>query len=401
MSSKLSGGICRILLLAGTVLLAGSSHAAPAAADGSLALHYFYSPGCGACRVLRDEVMLPLLERYEQLEYHEHNLSEPGETERLVEFYLRYGVDERWWGGSSIVFVGDLHYTGSAEIEQKLPLAVEKLLDEGWVVPDDWKVSDSRTRLVEVFDRFGMPAVAAAGLIDGINPCAFAALVFLLAMLSMSGRSSRQILATGLLFAAGVYVAYFGVGFGIFRGLQALTNFDLAAGILYPAAALGTLVLAVLSFRDYRRARDGNPGEMSLRLPKPLLKASHAVTRTFVRSPAFLALAFFAGLVVALVELFCTGQIYLPVLIYLSGTGTRLAEVLPMLAIYVAMFTLPVVALTFAVWAGVSSQTLREWAQNHAATSKLLMTVVFAVLTVALIGVATQTTWSEWVSNCC
>jgi len=237
--------------------------------------------------------------------------------------------------------------------------------------------------------------VAAAGLADGVNPCALAALIFLLSLLSVSGRSSNEILATGLLYALGIFIAYFGVGFGIFRGLQALSGFDLAARILYPAAALVTLVLTVATVRDYQRAKRGAPEDISLRLPKPLLKAEHGVTRTLLRGRWFLLLAVIAGAAVSLLELFCTGQIYLPTLVYLSSQGELLARVIPMLALYVLMFTLPVIVLTVLVWAGVSSKSLRDWARAHTATSKLAMAVIFALLTLALIAVSLRG-WGEW-----
>ncbi len=378
-------GARALALIAVAVLSAGVAFAAE---EEPLELHFFFTPGCGHCRDVRQDIVLPLVEKYQQLEYHEYNLAETEATERLVEFFINYGVPEQHWGGSSAAFVGDLHYVGADEIEQKLPRAVEKLLEEGWEVPEEWKPADARTRLVRVFERFGVSAVAVAGLADGVNPCALAALVFLLSLLSISGRTSNEVLATGLLFAVGVFIAYFGVGIGIFRGLQALRGFELAAELLYPLAALATLVLAILTFRDYLRAKSGSPEDISLKLPRSLQKAGHAVTRVLLRGRWFLCLAVVAGAAVSLLELFCTGQIYLPTLIYLSGRGKMLAQVLPMLGLYVLMFTLPVIVLTIAVRAGFSSRRLQQWARRHTATSKLLMTAVFALLTLALVAVA-------------
>ncbi|NLO08224.1 MAG: hypothetical protein GX131_20555 [candidate division WS1 bacterium] len=375
--------------------------AASPQSDEPLELHFFWTPGCSECREVREEVVLPLVEAYPRIAYHEHNLAEPDAMERLVQFFIRYGVPEDFWSGPTVAFVGVLYYIGTDEVAEKLPLAVEKLLVEGWEVPEDWKPDDARSRLVEFFDRFGASAIAAAGLADSINPCAIAALVFMLSLLSFAGRSSRAILATGLLFAAGVYAAYFGVGVGIFRGLEALRSFDLAAQILYPLAALGTLALTVLSLRDYLRARSGAPEEMVLKLPRPLLRASHAVTRTFVKGRWYLALAFAAGMTVALLELFCTGQLYLPTLIYISSMYNLRSRALSLLGLYVFMFTLPIIVLTVAVWAGVSSTTIRDWAREHTATSKLIMTVVFAILTLALLAIAIEGAWAAFLPRSC
>jgi len=375
-----------ILTLAAMACLAIAVPQECGAQDEPLELHFFWTPGCAPCREVRRDVVLPLVEKHAQIDYHEYNLADPDATEALVGFFISYGVPEDSWGGSSVAFIGDLCCIGTDEVESRLPPAVEKLLEQGWQVPDASKPTDVRSRIVELFDRFGVPAVAGAGLADGVNPCALAALVFLLSLLSISGRTGNEILATGLLFAGGVFIAYFGVGFGVFKGLQALRGYELAAQILYPLAALATLVLTMLTLRDYVCAKRGRPEQMSLKLPRPLLRAGHAVTRTLLRGRWFLALAVVAGAAVSLLEVFCTGQIYLPTLIYLSSRGKLVARVIPMLALYVAMFTLPVIVLTVAVWAGVSSQAIRNWAREHAATSKLLMAVVFAVLTLALVA---------------
>ena len=88
-----------------------------------------------------------------------------------------------------------------------------------------------------------------------VNLCAMATLVFLISYLSFAGRSSPQVLATGLLFAAGIFVAYLAVGMGAFRVLHMMEGFSLASKLLYPVMAVGALILAAYSFRDYLRAR--------------------------------------------------------------------------------------------------------------------------------------------------
>jgi len=387
-----------VLLAAGFLCL---PPAVTSAQDTPVQLHFFFTPGCSKCREVRRGVVLPLVQEHPEIDYHEHDLGSVENTELLVQFFINYSVPEDLWGGASAAFVGDVALVGTDEVGAKLPGAVESVLAEGGQAPENTP-ADARSRLVDIFDSFGAPAVAAAGLADGVNPCALAALIFLLSLLSISGRTSGEILATGLLFAAGVFIAYFGVGFGIFKGLQALTGFELAANILYPLAAVGTLVLTFVTFRDYRRAKQGSLGEMSLTLPKPLLRAGHAVTRVLMRGRWFLLLAIVAGVALSLLELFCTGQIYLPTLIYLSSRGKLLPKVVPMLALYVTMFTLPVIVLSFAVWGGVSSGRIRDWAREHTATSKLIMTVVFAMLTLALLAVSVQGAWmAMFPKSCC
>lgn len=92
--------------------------------------------------------------------------------------------------------------------------------------------------------------VLLAGLADGINPCAFATVVFLLSLLALVGRTRREVLITGLVFAATVFATYFAIGFGLLSVLREALNFTLLRFWLRVVVSAGTAVLAVLSIRD-------------------------------------------------------------------------------------------------------------------------------------------------------
>jgi hypothetical protein len=238
------------------------------------------------------------------------------------------------------------------------------------------------------FQALGVATIVGAGLLDGINPCALATLVFLLSYLGVARRSPREIAWTGVLFAAGVFTAYLGMGVGAFRALQSLEGFTTVSRLLYPVMAGGTLLLAVYSWRDYRRARAGQPGDMTLKLPASLQGLSHALIRRSARLPALLGVAFFLGLAVAVLELFCTGQIYLPTLMYMWGDPGLRVHAGALLVLYVTMFTLPVLVLTGLLYAGSSSASLARWAREHTATVKLATVGLFLLLTAYLAYVA-------------
>ena len=85
-----------------------------------------------------------------------------------------------------------------------------------------------------------------AGLGDGINPCAFATIAFLVGCLAAAGR--RKALYVGLSFTAGVFITYFAVGLGFFRALFMLREF-MALREYFHYGALGLLLMgAVLLF---------------------------------------------------------------------------------------------------------------------------------------------------------
>ena len=71
-------------------------------------------------------------------------------------------------------------------------------------------------------------AVFLAGLLDGVNPCAFSAMVFLISALALAGRSKRTMLAIGLSYACGVFITYSLIGAGLLGGLR---RFAVSPGI--------------------------------------------------------------------------------------------------------------------------------------------------------------------------
>ena len=65
---------------------------------------------------------------------------------------------------------------------------------------DDWEETVGETAQKSIVDRFrslGVFTVVLAGLVDGLNPCAFATLVFFVSYLTISGRKGRDVLTVG------------------------------------------------------------------------------------------------------------------------------------------------------------------------------------------------------------
>lgn len=359
-----------------TVATVSAQDAAPA-----LDLHLFFSPSCPHCHPVR-ELLARMAAEHPGLAVHEHNLADADNVELMVDYYVSYQVPEEQWGGTMAVFMGDRWWSDGEQILNEIEPALLELLASR---PEAISLENAgHDRLVALFERFGVVTVAVAGLADGVNPCALAALVFLISFISFADRQRREILATGLLFAAGVFLTYLGVGLGLFRGLQTLREFSTVSKLLYPAMALGTLVLAGLSFRDYLRVRAGHAEQMTLRLPQRLLKASHGAVRNLLGRPGFVGLAFVGGAGVSLLEFFCTGQVYLPTLMYVASTQNLRARAVLLLVLYVAMFTVPVLVLSVAAYVGITSDRIRRWAQQHTAITKLALTLVFGLLTAAL-----------------
>jgi cytochrome c biogenesis protein CcdA len=219
--------------------------------------------------------------------------------------------------------------------------------------------------------------VVAAGAIDGLNPCAFGAIIFLISYLSVSmKRKTREVFITGISFSLGVFIAYFLLGLGLIKMLYLLKGFEIAGKILYFLIGFLTLVLAVLSFRDYISAVRGRSAVI-LKLPGSFLFRILDVMQKHSQVKYFAVFAFFTGAVISFLELACTGQIYLPTIIYMLKTAEHKTTAVAYLGLYSFVFIIPLLIIFFLFLFGVRSGKMEEFGTRYFKTVKLFNTLVF------------------------
>jgi len=233
---------------------------------------------------------------------------------------------------------------------------------------------------------FSALAVAAAGLLDGINPCAFTTLIFLLSYLTLGGRSRREVLLIGALFSLSVFLTYLAVGLGFFAALRAASAVPLLARILRWVLVAVLVVFAGLSLYDFAVIRRGEPSKILLQLPSALKRQIHKSIRTQARAAALAGGSLLLGFLVSIFEFACTGQVYLPTLAYLARTR-RQASAIWLLVLYNACFILPLIAVFAASWFGVTSGRITALYQKRMAAVKLGLAAVF-------LGLAAFTIWA-------
>ncbi len=189
----------------------------------------------------------------------------------------------------------------------------------------------------------------------------------------------------------GVFVTYLSVGLGAMRLLQLANQVRILARILYAVFAASCFVFAVLSIRDYLLARQGRLDDMTLRLPDGLReqikkrirstsnKGEETIgTRTGVF--VFIGLAFVSGLFVSLVELACTGQVYLPTISFVVGIPNMRAQATLYLLLYNLIFIIPLLVVLLLAVYGVSAARFQKLLTANVARTKLGMVVLFVIL---------------------
>ncbi len=342
---------------------------------------YFYQTGCRNCS--RSEADIAYIKsKYPKLEVREFNVYA---NVPLTHYFAdRARLKDSF--ETPAIFIGDDYLIGAQQIN---PASLETLVrkhEKG--APNFWaKAAENpdSSRVIGIFNKLGAFTVAMAGLIDGLNPCAFATILFFVSYLTISGRKGKVILAVGSAFTAGVFLAYLAVGLGFYRVLDFAGT--LLTGIgrwVYGLTAVVCAIFALLSFLDYRKARKGRLDEMSLSLPEFLRSKINATIRKGRKARRFIIQSFAAGLIVSFLELACTGQIYLPTIIYVQSIPELKVRATLYLLIYNAAFVIPLVVVFFLSWYGTSSQRMTQFFKKHAASVKLAMAGLFLSLSIWL-----------------
>jgi hypothetical protein len=188
-------------------------------------------------------------------------------------------------------------------------------------------------------------------------------------------------LTTGAAFTLGVFLAYLAVGLGMYKVLDLLGDVLTTLGRwLYALTTLFCAGLAVFSFLDYLKARRGDIADMTLNLPHKLRMRINAIIRKGRDARTFVAGAFFTGVAVSFLELACTGQVYLPTIIFVMSQPGLRVRAFTFLLLYNVLFILPLIVVFVLAYYGTGSKQLTRFLQRRAATVKLALALLFASL---------------------
>jgi len=350
-------------------------------------LAYFEQAGCQECaRTTYDLEVVKA--QYPQLVIESYPIED--EDSKVLSEWLgdRFGVPEEKRLATPMIFVGEDYLIGTDANLENLLVVVAKYAQTGAErVWDEFDPEQGDQAIVDRFKSFGLLTVLGAGLIDGLNPCAFATLVFFISYLTFTGRRGRDILFVGLSFALGVFLTYLLVGVGLLKVLQSLSFFAELGRWVYLLTALVCVVLAILTFRDFFRAREGQANEMTLKLPLSIRRRINKVIRENAQTRAFVVMAFLTGFVVSLLEFACTGQVYLPTIIYVMSQPELAGQAFLYLVLYCLVFILPLVVVFVLSYFGTSSEQLGQFVNRHTSTIKFATGLLF-------VGLALWMTWT-------
>lgn len=348
----------------------------------------FSEPGCHDCERAK-KILEEIVFQYPQIEIRDFDISTPegvALAEQLGEFYQVSEYDRLL---VPLIYIGDRYFLREQISYENIINYIEEIEGKEFLPP--WqKVEEDQSsvqnRLIERFRSFGIGAIVVSGLIDGVNPCAFATIIFFISYLTLINRKGKELLLVGGMFTLAVFITYFLIGTGALKIVTSLSILPVVRKIFVFVMAAVSAVLAFISLSDYLKfKKTGQPCEATLQLPERMKKMIHSTIRKNVKTRNFVIMAAATGFLVSVLELACTGQIYLPTLIFISNVPELRTNALLYLLVYNLMFVIPLIMVFLFTYWGTSSQQWTDFSKKNFGKMKLLMTFVFSGLAIILI----------------
>ena len=345
-------------------------------------IDFFYEPGCHECEKIQAELLPEIPKRFPgACEIQSHDIGV--ETNFLyllqLEHALGYTSPER-----AYLIVNKQYVFGPSPSHEEFFALISNLLKQGSAGPTPETVAPDLAKTW--YGGFTVSAVAVAGLLDGINPCAISTLVFFMSLLAVAKVRNRQLILLGISFCAASFLTYLAIGFGLFRFLHLFSGFTALRNTVEIGMAAILLVLAVLSFRDAIRFRKtGCAADVTLQLSIGMKTRIHDIMRRGLGSTSVIWGGLLIGCAVTVLESVCTGQVYVPTLVLiLKDSAFSESRAWMLLLLYNALFILPLVVVFIAVYFGLRTETLLAWSRRNVVVSKLLLGLFFVLMALVI-----------------
>lgn len=214
-----------------------------------------------------------------------------------------------------------------------------------------------------------LPIFLGAAVVDSINPCAFGVLIFLLSYLLKTSKSKTKMLINGMSYITAVFLTYLIAGLILMPIIGSLGKFSVA---FYGILGVVIIIAGLLEIKDYFWYGKGFSLELLPGASKRIKLYTNKITDSIWS-------AFGLGVFVALVELPCTGAVYLAILSAMALSGYNAVNGV-FLLVYNFIFVLPLIIILIAFAFGLNAKTIEAWRQKHKGTMRLAIGIVLLLL---------------------
>lgn len=334
-------------------------------------IYLFYGQGCPHCERAKP-VIDALVKKYPQVQLKTYEVYFNTTNQKMFEdFQQRYAVTEK---GVPTLFIGDRALIGETAIRTELEERIVWYESNPEICPANFTKSGGLPQDLSPAKPVDLtvPSIVIAAIIDSINPCAFAVLIILLAYLTSLGER-RRIAVVGCTYIATVFVVYFVAGLGLLTVVQQIG----LTGIVFTFAAVVAILAGLINIAEVLLKRE----IFTLAIPA---SQKGAIDRYIKK--ASVPSAIVLGALVSMVELPCTGGIYLAIL-GLLGNRMTLVEGIPFLLLYNLIFVLPLILILVVMYWGGTPERMKAFQAGSKRWVRLVMGIIMVALgAVMLLG---------------
>lgn len=390
------------------ILFTGFSSVSAQETTSPVVVDIFFSAGCGDCWPYAEDVLLPALKSSGiSATSVIHDYTVPEERQKMSEMIdaieLPRSIADSLYafiptGKGTLVVLGHVPANlitaalNSPSLPQKLVLWQPKMHGDPteyklWAWKGEVQTFPIETPLEEALKSLKsangalpvglanlselLPAVVVTGLLDSINPCAFAVILLLIAFLFTLRQSRGRILQLGFVYIAVIFIVYFSIGLGLLRAIRLSgdPHFIARAGS-WLLVALGVINLIEFFFPKF---------------PIKLHMPSFAGDRTNqLIKQATLPATIAAGFLVGLCTFPCSGGIYVSIITLLNAK-TTLSWGLVYLFIYNLIFVLPLVVILLSLGNRLIAKRWANWEREHTLKIRLWYGLIMVALGIIML----------------
>lgn len=357
-------------------------------------LIFFYSPHCHSCSVVKSEFMPGF-----EAEFKDKIDIEYKNTDEIESYQLLLGLKKIYLQDPKVLiptcYFKGRFFVGRYDIADNL----KKFVSESLYIAHTEQKPPS-INLIERFKTFAPLVIISAGLIDGVNPCAFTVIVFFISFLTLQGYKRRDLAIVCLCFIFSVFLTYFLIGLGLFGVLYRLKSFWIASRAFNYLVGIFSILMGAFAVYDYFKFKmTGQTETLILQLPNSIKNRIHSLIQARYRETTeakagnepkrtiskLVASAFVTGFLVSILEGICTGQTYLPTVSFVLKTAQLRLQAITYLLVYNFMFIAPLVIIFLLALLGATSEQFSKFLKQNLGAVKLLMAVLFFALGIFLI----------------
>ncbi|MAT43726.1 MAG: hypothetical protein CL609_15420 [Anaerolineaceae bacterium] len=226
-----------------------------------------------------------------------------------------------------------------------------------------------------------LPTVIIAGVVDGINPCAFTVLLLFITALLTTLKAGEQntvstrarLIGMGTIYISAIFLTYLSIGVGILKTADIFTRQHLPARL----GALIAILIGLWMMKDYFLP------DLGWKLQAPGKVAE--IARISAKKATIPALIL-GGFLIGLCTIPCSGAVYLSILSLLALQPTALLGY-SYLVLYNIVFVLPLVIILILASSRPTLNQLAHWNLHHKEWVRLALGI--GVVIMGLIILAT------------